>query len=54
MNRFYKSLERIKKNVEPQDSWTNEDLEHLKTIISALEICSKIEEKNIDFYSIIS
>ena len=54
MNRFDKSLERIKKNAEPQDSWTDEDFEHLKTIISALETCSKIEEKNIDFCSIIS
>ena len=37
MNRFEKSLDRIKKYVEPQDDWTQEDWEHYKTIIEALE-----------------
>lgn len=42
MNRYEKSLERVKKNVEIQDSWTDEDIEHYKTIIDALEFCSKL------------
>ena len=42
MNKFEMALERIKKNVEIQDSWTEEDLEHYKTIISALEIASDL------------
>ena len=52
MNRFEKSLDRIKKYVVPQDDWTEEDIEHLKTVIEALEICSnqntskKDEEKS--------
>ena len=43
-NRFDKSLDRIKKNVDVQDNWNEEDLEHYKTIIEALEIASKIEK----------
>lgn len=43
-NRFEKSLDRIKKNVDVQDNWNEEDLEHYKTIIEALEIASKIEK----------
>ena len=42
MNRFGKSLDRIKKNVFPQDGWTEEDVEHYKTITEALEICEKL------------
>ena len=42
MNRFGKSLDRIKKGVVPQDSWTEEDVEHYKTITEALEICEKL------------
>ena len=38
MNKFEMAIDRIKKNVEIQDSWTEEDLEHYKTIIEALEI----------------
>ncbi len=45
LNRFEKSLERIKKYVEPQDDWTDEDIEHLKTIIEALQKCSEQEQK---------
>lgn len=41
MNRFEKSLERIKKNVEIQNNWSEDDLEHYKTIIDALEIASE-------------
>jgi hypothetical protein len=41
MNKFEQALERIKKYVEPQDQWTEEDWEHYKTIIEALEIASK-------------
>ena len=45
MNKFEKSLERIKKNVEIQDDWTEEDLEHYKTIVEALEISSRKEDE---------
>lgn len=48
MNRFEKSLERIKKNVFPNDKWTDDDVEHYKTVIEALEIAAKVntaEEK---------
>lgn len=45
MNRFEKALERIKKNVLPQDSWTEEDWEHYKTVIEALEIASRKEDE---------
>ena len=44
MNTFEKSLERIKKNVEPQDSWTEEDWEHYGTIVKALEIASELTQ----------
>lgn len=44
MNRFEKSLNRIKKNVEIQDGWTQEELEHYKTVIEALEIASQTEK----------
>lgn len=37
MNRYEKSLERIKKNLCPSADWTEEDHEHLKTIFDALE-----------------
>ena len=37
MNKYEKSLERIKKYVEPQESWSEDDWEHYKTIIDALE-----------------
>jgi hypothetical protein len=40
MNRFEKSLDRIKKWVEPQDSWTEDDWEHYKTVIEALQIAA--------------
>ncbi len=42
MNKYEKALERIKKNVFPNDDWTDEDREHYLTIIEALE--SKICE----------
>jgi hypothetical protein len=47
MNKFETALDRIKKNVEIQDSWTEEDLEYYKTIISALEIASDLCKVNI-------
>jgi hypothetical protein len=38
MNKFQKSLDRIKKNVPlHEDSWTDEDKEHIITIMEALE-----------------
>jgi len=45
MNKFEKALERIKKNVAIQDNWSEEDIEHYKTIISALEIASRKEDE---------
>lgn len=36
MNRFEKSLGRIKSGVMPQDDWTDEDVEHYKTVIPEL------------------
>jgi hypothetical protein len=47
MNGFEKALDRIKKNVEIQDNWSEEDFEHYKTIVSALEIASELCEINI-------
>lgn len=47
MNKFEIALDRIKKNVEIQDSWTEEDLEHYKTIICALEVASELCKVNI-------
>lgn len=45
MNRFEKSLKRINKNIFPGDYWTEEDVEHIKTITKALEICSELYER---------
>ena len=45
MNRFEKSLERIK-NILPQDNWTEEDWEHYKTVIEALELAAQKGLKN--------
>ena len=47
MNKFEVALDRIKKNVEIQDGWTEEDLEHYNTIISALELASDLCKVNI-------
>lgn len=47
MNKFEIALDRIKKNVEIQDSWTEEDMEHYTTIIEALEIASDLCKVNI-------
>ncbi len=47
MNKFEVALDRIKKNVEIQDGWTEEDLEHYKTIVGALEIASDLCKVNI-------
>jgi hypothetical protein len=47
MNRFEIALDRIKKNVEIQDSWTEEDMEHYTTIIEALEFASDLCKVNI-------
>jgi hypothetical protein len=45
MNKFAKALDRIKKNVVPQDNWSVEDMEHYMTVIEALAYCS--EKNNI-------
>lgn len=37
MNEFEKSRDRIVKWVEPQDNWTEEDWEHYRTVIKALD-----------------
>ena len=42
MSKFEMAIDRIKKNVEIQDRWTEEDLAHHKTIIEALEIASDL------------
>ena len=42
MNKFEVSLERIKKQVEIDDSWTKEDFDHYTTIVDALEISSSL------------
>ncbi len=47
MNKFEKSLERIEKNVFPQDDWSEEDFEHFKTIIEALKMASEMTEKAV-------
>ena len=44
-NRFEKSLWRISRTLRPEDGWTQEDINHLKTIIDALETCSNMEEE---------
>ncbi len=46
-NKFEKALDRIKKNVEIQDGWTEEDFEHYNTIVSALEIASMLCKINL-------
>lgn len=42
-NKYQKSLDRIKKNTFPPDSWTEQDKEHFRTIVEALE--KQIPEK---------
>lgn len=44
MNRFDEALERIKRNVEIQDGWAEEDFEHYNTIVFALKIASILSE----------
>lgn len=44
-NRFEISLERLK-DVEPQDNWTDEDYEHIKTIREALEYMAEHAEES--------
>ena len=44
MNKFEISLERIKKYVVPDDSWTDADWEHYKTIVEALEIVAGLKK----------
>ena len=47
MTKYEKALERIKKNVFPNDDWTDEDYEHFKAIIEALEhMCLISKEMN--------
>lgn len=48
MNKYEKSLERIKKNVFPSDNWTEEDVEHYHTVIEALELAAKQNEGDND------
>lgn len=43
MNRFEKSIDRIKRNVEIQENWADEDFEHYQTIMEALEIAARTE-----------
>lgn len=45
-NKFEKALDRIKKNVEIQDNWMEEDFEHYNTIVFALEIASRLYKAN--------
>ena len=45
MNRFDKALERINRLVEPQDDWTNDEIEHFKTVVEALKIASNQYKK---------
>lgn len=40
-NRFSIALDRIKKNVEPQDNWSEEDWGQYITVCEALEIASE-------------
>ena len=42
MNKFEMAVDRIKKNVEIQDSWTEEDLEHYKQYLRG---CKKNPKK---------
>lgn len=42
MNKFETALDRIKKQVEPQDDWTEDDWEHYRTIIEALQKCADL------------
>lgn len=42
-NRFERSANRIAKNLRVEDGWTQEDIDHLKTILDALEYCSRLE-----------
>jgi hypothetical protein len=44
-NRFSIALDRIRKYVEPQDNWSEEDWEHYKTVCEALEMASEKEER---------
>lgn len=44
MNKYEKALERIKKNVEIAENWTDDDREHYETIVKALEIMCLITE----------
>ena len=46
MNRFEKALDRIKKNVTPQDNWDDSDFEHFKTVCDALKIASEKGESD--------
>lgn len=46
MNRFDEALERIKKNLEIQNDWTDEDFDHYHTIVFALKIASDLCEVN--------
>ena len=41
MNRFEKALDRIKKNVTPQDDWDDSDFEQFKAVCDALIIAAE-------------
>ena len=41
MNKYEKALQRIRKNIEISEKWSEEDINHYKTIVEALEIASK-------------
>ena len=44
MNKFDEALERIQKNLEIQDGWSDEDIDHYQTIVFALKIASDLWE----------
>lgn len=50
VNRFEKSLRRIEKGVIPDNSWTEDDVDHYKTVVEALKRCAD-EEKCVDLGS---
>lgn len=45
MNKFEKSLSRMRKQIKPDDDWSQEDKEHYLTIIQALEMAVRNGEK---------
>lgn len=48
MNRFDEALERIQKNSEIQNDWSDEDFDHYHTIVFALKIASDLCAVNFE------